>query len=280
MNTLRTMLIALATLAATATYAQDDIQGPGPGDAPGAAKDIGGIDFVWCPPGEYAKGSNIPPEEIAKQYGGLPEWYADEHPQETATIADGFWISRTEITHAQWAATANSRPWGEQAPQGDDLPAVGMTWEEAANFAREFGQSHAVAARLPLEAEWEYACRAGSPHEYCFGNDESRLGEYAWYWDNSDRELHPVGGKLPNAWGLYDMHGNVWEWCGDSMRTYSKLRVVDPVGNAAIESRAVRGGSWSNDLARGVRCAFRNQYSPRRSDNYLGFRLVRDQDRS
>lgn len=132
---------------------------------------------------------------------------------------------------------------------------------------------------MPTEAEWEYACRAGSPHEYCFGDDETRLGDYAWYGENSSLELHPVGGKLPNAWGLHDMHGNVWEWCEDSKRPYRKEKAVDPIGADTIESRAIRGGCWGNS-ARRVRCACRYQVSPRSSDRHLGFRLVRDQDRS
>ena len=270
MNALRNLLLAFATLAATATYAQDDIQGPGPGDAPGAAKDIGGIDFVWCPPGEYAKGSNIPPEEIAKQYGGLPEWYADEHPQETATITDGFWISRTEITQAQWAATANTRPWGEDAAQGDTLPAAGMTWEEAANFAREFGQSHAVAARLPLEAEWEYACRAGSTDVFYFGADATQLILHAQFRGNAaGGNPQPVAGRGQNAWGLHDILGNVWEWCQDKYTLHGSNRP----STAGESFRTVRGGA-ANSTGSLLRSTYRTALPIETRSPRVGLRLI------
>jgi formylglycine-generating enzyme required for sulfatase activity len=224
------------------------------------------VTLVWIPPGEFRMGSERGVE--------------DEKPVHTVVLTKGFWIGRYVVTNEDYRRFLEGQRDGVKPPEYLDdrrfnqpqQPVVGVSWKDAAAYCKWAG------GRLPTEAEWEYACRAGSPHEYCFGDDESQLGDYAWYRGNSDRELHPVGGKLPNAWGLYDMHGNVWEWCGDSMRTYSKLRVVDPVGNAAIESRAIRGGSWYNG-ARGVRCAYRYQDSPRDS-NFLGFRLVRDQDLS
>ncbi|MFM7037631.1 MAG: formylglycine-generating enzyme family protein, partial [Planctomycetaceae bacterium] len=130
--------------------------------------------------------------------------------------------------------------------------------------------------RLPTEAEWEYACRAGSPHEYCFGNEESKLGDYAWYGKSSGGEVHPVGGKLPNAWGLYDMHGNVYEWCQDSPRTYTDETVLDPSGGGEGSDRVVRGGSWYS-YARYVRAAYRSRSGPARTVFILGFRPLRVQ---
>jgi formylglycine-generating enzyme required for sulfatase activity len=126
--------------------------------------------------------------------------------------------------------------------------------------------------RLPTEAEWEYACRAGSKTEYCFGDDPGLLGEYAWYESNSDKKTHPVGQKKPNGWGLYDMHGNVWEWCEDWKDDYSAGVVSDPKGPEIGSCRVLRGGSWL--VAPGIcRSAFRARYAPS-FRNYFGLRVV------
>ena len=129
---------------------------------------------------------------------------------------------------------------------------------------------------LPTEAQWEYACRAGSTTRYCFGDDESRLGEYAWYDENSGDKTHPVGEKKPNAWGLYDMHGNVWEWCQDWYDDgyYAKSPTDDPTGPSTGSCRVIRGGSW-DDGARSCRSADRNRNSPGYRLDNLGFRVSR-----
>ncbi|MGA2253030.1 MAG: formylglycine-generating enzyme family protein [Thermoguttaceae bacterium] len=129
--------------------------------------------------------------------------------------------------------------------------------------------------QLPSEAQWEFACRAGSTTKYYFGDDETRLGEYAWYGKNSDRKTHPVGEKKPNTWGLYDMHGNVWEWCQDwyDAGYYAKSPTDDPTGTATGSYRVSRGGCWINPA--GVcRSAFhRGGYVPGRRDHFLGCRV-------
>ena len=129
---------------------------------------------------------------------------------------------------------------------------------------------------MPTEAQWEYACRAGSKTRYCFGDDESKLGEYAWYDENSDDKTHPVGEKKPNAWGLYDMHGNVWEWCQDRWRHgyYKESPVDDPTGAATGSFRVFRGGSWYYPAGY-CRSAYRGSVEPRDGCDNLGLRVSR-----
>jgi formylglycine-generating enzyme required for sulfatase activity len=128
--------------------------------------------------------------------------------------------------------------------------------------------------RLPTEAEWEYACRAGSTTEYCFGNNENNLGEYAWYGSNSGEKTHPDGGKKPNTWGLYDMHGNVWEWCNDYYgdKYYESSTVEDPKGADSGAVRVLRGGSCLY-VTRFCRSAHRFGFIPADRFVFLGFRI-------
>jgi formylglycine-generating enzyme required for sulfatase activity len=130
--------------------------------------------------------------------------------------------------------------------------------------------------RLPSESEWEYACRAGTTTRYSFGDDESELGEYAWYYENSGSETHPVGQKNPNPWGLYDMHGNVWEWCSDWYNDsyYATSPDTDPAGPSSEEKfRVLRGGSWLSD-ADFSRSSTRGNNLPSISTADIGFRVV------
>lgn len=128
--------------------------------------------------------------------------------------------------------------------------------------------------RLLTEAQWEYACRAGSGGDYCFGDSEEELGAYAWYRENAGGQTHPIGTLKPNAWGLYDMHGNVWEWVADWYEPYPSDSQVDPSGPESGSLRVIRGGSW--DLsAGGCRSAYRSGAGPGLRDPHLGFRLAR-----
>lgn len=141
-------------------------------------------------------------------------------------------------------------------------------------FCRKLSAREGVEYRLPTEAEWEYACRAGSTSRYCFGDSDSILSEYAWYNNNSGSQTHPVGQKRPNKWGLYDMHGNVWEWCQDWHGNYASKPVIDPLGPTSGELRIGRGNSFSN-VPEYCRSAFRNGYAPNVRGGGLGFRLAR-----
>lgn len=126
-----------------------------------------------------------------------------------------FEMQQTTVTQKQWKEVMGSNP---SRIKGDDLPVTNVSWYEAKEFCRRLSEKTGDVYRLPTEAEWEYACRAGSQRQWCFGNDEKKLEEYAWYYKNSDNTIHPVAQKKPNTWGLYDMHGNVWEWCEDEYK--------------------------------------------------------------
>ena len=153
-------------------------------------------------------------------------------------------------------------------------PVVGITWENAAAYCQWLSEQTGEQYRLPTEAQWEYACRAGSGAEYCFGSDAGQLGDYAWYRKNAEGRLHDVGQKQPNAWGLYDMHGNVWEWVEDWYDVYSDDAQVDPSGPESGSSRVFRGGGW-RDVAEDCRSSIRDHGGPRYRDFDLGFRLAR-----
>ncbi len=154
-----------------------------------------------------------------------------------------------------------------------------VSWDDCQQFVGKLNAKSAAGRgkfQLPSEAQWEYACRAGSKMRYCFGDDEKQLGEYAWYDANSGDKTHPVGEKKPNAWGLYDMHGNVWEWCQDWFDSgyYAKSPTEDPTGPAASWNRVVRGGCWRYPASR-CRLADRSGSSPgiKSMSHFLGVRL-------
>ena len=152
-----------------------------------------------------------------------------------------------------------------------------MSWDDAVEFCRRLSDLPAEKEagnvyRLPTEAEWEYACRGGTTTKYSFGDDDSELGDYAWYRENSDGKTHPVGSKVPNALGLHDMHGNVWEWCQDWYGDYPSGSVTDPSGATSGSSRVLRGGSWDY-TAVDCRSAYRGRVSPSYRDYSNGFRV-------
>ena len=197
-----------------------------------------------------------------------------EFPEHKVKITRPFYLGAMEVTQGQWKAVMDSNPSGFK---GDDLPVETLSWNSCQEFLKKLSDKEGKTYRLPTEAEWEYACRAGSTAPYCFGDDEARLDEFAWSGANSDKTTHPVGQKKPNAWGLYDMHGNVCEWCGDRIGEYAKDTVTDPTGAETGEG-VLRGGSW-NDAATKCRSAFRDSHIQEYSgtnakDHRNGFRVV------
>jgi len=185
--------------------------------------------MAWIPAGEFTMGS---PEG---------EGSPNERPSHKVVLA-AYLLDRYEVSAGQYKAFADAarRKLIKPVPPGkENLPAVHVNWHDARAYCASLGK------RLPTEAEWEYAARGGESGKYCFGNEEARLGEYAWFWSNSGKQLHPVGLKKPNAYGLYDMHGNALEWTADwySADYYELSPLINPEGPAEGEEKVVRGGS-------------------------------------
>jgi formylglycine-generating enzyme required for sulfatase activity len=226
----------------------------------------------WIEPGNFWMGS--PENELER---------ADrEGPQHTVTLSQGFWLADTACTQGLWEAVMARNP--SEFKGDDQLPVESVSWFDVQEF---LGKLEALLpgcrAGLPTEAEWEYACRAGTQTPFSFGegispDEVNYYGEFPYAGGEKGlyrRKTVPVKSLPSNGWGLYQMHGNVWEWCEDELRSYDGEPQRDPVGQGGKSEeapRAVRGGSWFND-ARGARSAFRCAYQPGDANDYLGFRL-------
>ncbi|MBX2797906.1 MAG: formylglycine-generating enzyme family protein [Myxococcales bacterium] len=244
---------------------------------------VTGMQLRWIVAGRYVRGS--PPAEVGR--------LGDEWPRHEVELTRGFWLGATPLTQAVWESVMDDNPSSFQSP---DRPVERVSWDDAQEFCKRLGaQVPGLGPRLPTAAEWEYACRAGSTEATYAGDLEGRdvapvLDEIAWYWTNAgvdfelvyrkspdgweptQRGTRVVGRKRPNAWGLHDMLGNVWEWCADGGATYSAEAVVDPVSSPGIE-RECRGASWLN-VASYVRAACREHHPTSYRYGYLGFRLA------
>jgi formylglycine-generating enzyme required for sulfatase activity len=203
--------------------------------------------------------------------------YADERPQHQVTITQPFYIGKYPITQEQYEAVMGNNP--SNFKKGGKYPVEQVSWEDAQEFCQKLSKLTKKTYRLPSEAEWEYAARAGTQSSYYYGDDKSQLGEYAWYDGNSNSQTQPVGQKKPNKWGLYDMLGNVWEWCEDDWHDNYKgaptdgRAWVDNDNRSQSEHRTMRGGSWDNDSWY-CRCAIRYNYSSAWRYSDFGFRVV------
>ena len=199
-----------------------------------------------------------------------------EGPVHEVELSRGFWLGKYEVTQGEWEAVMGNKP---SSHTGDARrPVERVSWNDVQGFIAKLNDAAGSDVyRLPSEAEWEYACRAGTSTRWSFGDDESRLGDYAWYHgNNSPSGTKAVGGKLPNPWGLYDMHGNVYEWVQDwySSSYYNSSPRVDPPGPNTGSARVLRGG-YVYSGAQYLRSAFRHGDSPGYRSGGVGARLLR-----
>jgi formylglycine-generating enzyme required for sulfatase activity len=226
--------------------------------------------FVLIPAGTFKMGS--PSNELLRGY--------DER-QHRVTISKSFYMQTTEVTQGQWRKVMGSNP-SHFKNCGDNCPVEMVSWDDAQKFIRKLNQREGTDKyRLPTEAEWEYTCRSGSDTAFVYGGiteiscgHDPNLDAIAWYCGNSGRRTHPVAEKRPNAWGLYDMHGNVGEWCQDWHGAYPSGHVTDPTGPSSGQYRMLRGGSWGVD-AWFVRSAYRGKENPGGRNYSFGFRVAR-----
>jgi formylglycine-generating enzyme required for sulfatase activity len=222
--------------------------------------------FVRISKGTYTMGS--PDNERGRQ--------KDEGPQHEVKINRPFYLSKYEVTQGQFEEVMGYNPAiFDNYADSDRHPVENVTWQQARTFTEELSARLGCHFRLPTEAEWEYACRAGSQTPYYWGERmaENGASDYAWANSRSMAQTHPVGEKRPNAWGLYDMSGNVWEWCSDWYGAYSEGSKVDPDGPDSGKNKVFRGGSWY-DFYESHRCANRHRHAMDKGYTAIGFRVV------
>jgi formylglycine-generating enzyme required for sulfatase activity len=202
-----------------------------------------------------------------------------ERNHHTVTLTHDFWLGKYEVTQREYSAVVGKNP--SHFIGNLDCPVEKVRFTEAAAFCsavtlRERQAGRLTAAyeyRLPTEAEWEYACRAGTTNFYSFGDDASQADQYAWTMENSEGKTHPVGQKRPNPWGLYDMHGNVWEWCSDWFAKFPLADVRDPVGPTQGKFKVFKGGGWNNPIEL-ARSPNRMMMVATNGIHFTGFRLA------
>lgn len=227
---------------------------------PGGAQ----MEFVRIESGTFVMGSPVLEE------GRL----SDEGPQHFVTISQGYYLGKFEVTQGQWESVMGNNP---SQYVGVNRPVDHVSWYDAQSFIHMLNETVGDSLyRLPTEAEWEYAARAGTTTRWSFGDDENQLEDYAWFEDNylSTSGTKEAGTKLPNPWGLYDMHGNIFEWCQDWFGLYNLEASIDPTGPASGRERVIRGGFYGN-YAEFVRSTSRSAIDPAFRASNFGFRLLR-----
>ena len=290
---------------------------------PGEVRVFEGGEFAWIPPGTFEMGSKLSPERVIATYGDEAEWkqfHECEHPRHTVTLTRGFWLATKEVMVGEFRAFADATRYQTDAEKGgsgwtynldkgewqdtkgaswrnpgwaleDRQPVVLVSWNDAVAYCEWLSRKTGETYRLPTEAQWEYACRAGTDTEFWWGDrmedgrgclngaDETKLPDgtqwdYRFPFSDGYWNVSPVGSFKANRWGLYDMHGNVWEWCSDWYGDYASGSVTDPSGPASGELRVVRGGSWYYNLS-SCRSANRGIVTPGYRITTFGLRLLR-----
>ena len=236
-----------------------------------AVLDLGGeikLEAVLIPAGKFLMGSRDGEDDSSD-----PQ-FRDESPRHEVTITKAFYMGVCAVTQEQYERITGGNP---SLSKGARIAVDQVSWDSAVEFCKTISRKTGKTVRLPTEAEWEYACRAGGATRYCFGDDAdgARLTEYAWYTGNSGSAYHPVGLKKPNDWGLYDVHGNAWQWCADWFGPYEKEAQRDPTGPASGVHRIARGAS-ANDGPLNCRSARRGRRAPDDWIKGLGFRVAVD----
>lgn len=240
--------------------------------------------FCWCPPGSFFMGTpQESPHEIEQKYR------MKEETPVTVMIGRGFWLGKCEVSQREWMSLFGTRPWiGHEysfyVVENPEHPAAFISWHDASNFCLTMTEREREAGRLPpgweyllpTEAQWEYACRAGTRTPYSFGGSPSLMPDYEWFAENAfdvgERYAHPVGTKRANPWGLHDMHGNMSEWCRD-WYVEALPGGTDPEVVEGGTDRVFRGCSWADPAWEG-RSASRHHYQPHRRNYVLGFRAA------
>ncbi len=222
-----------------------------------------GMEFVLVPAGDFWMYSH---------------YCSHKGPVHKVVISEPFYLGKYPVTQKEWELVMGNHP---SCFEGGARPVECVSWIDVQEFIKRMNAKEDTDKyRLPTESEWEYACRARTTTIYSFGDAESKLGKYAWYYGNAENQTHPVGQKKPNPWGLYDMHGNVWEWCQDRCiinfhQNYEKALPDDRTWKVdSISGIALRGGSWVN-YARKCRSAYRSNFNSEYGSYSLGFRLLR-----
>jgi formylglycine-generating enzyme required for sulfatase activity len=225
------------------------------------------MEFVFIPAGAFTMGSPDSNHPYSRN--------KDEKPAHRVMISKPFYMGKYEVTQGQWEAVMGANP---SRFKGTRRPVEYVSWKDIQTFIEKLNQqerqSNGVLCHLPTEAQWEYAARAGSTTAYHFGDDPADLYHYDWYAGNAGGTTHPVGRRKPNAWGLYDMYGNVSEWVQDGRRNYKQDAVTDPQGQTFADAeRVIRGGNWLSQ-ARVARSASRKWFHPSLSLVGVGFRCL------
>jgi formylglycine-generating enzyme required for sulfatase activity len=217
------------------------------------------MEFVLINSGSFMMGSS-------EQEGD-----SDETPRHKVTITKPFYLGKYEVTQEQWKKVMGNNP---SSFRGNDNPVDTVSWKDCIAFTEKLSSMMGRKLTLPSEAQWEYACRAGSIYKWFYVADDLNAGDYGWIDSNSGGTTHPVGLKEPNEWGLYDMYGNIQEWCLDWYQNpYADGEAVDPSGPKEGDSRVIRGGGWG-DFLDNARSSYRNANGENEANDGTGFRCV------